>query len=179
MYFLFVQPDGLWLIIGKREGHLICGDIVGVFCRMKRFNTVFILGAWLVFPLSGYGQDSGIEPMLDAAPNTSQTAMLDTTPTQPKARQSTRVTAVYGVGADDYLPSKQVARQYLRPNVRRKVSNPSFNLPDAFFFIGAPVFILIFLRVLVIFLNGFEEKRQEELRMSAGKYVPGESIPGE
>ena len=52
-------------------------------------------------------------------------------------------------------------------------------LPDAFFFIGAPVFILIFLRVLVIFLNGFEEKRQDELRMSAGKYVPGESVPGD
>ena len=146
---------------------------------MKKFSTVLILGAWLVCPLSGHGQGTGIEPMLDADPNDSQTAMLDTTPTQPKAKQSARVTAVYGVGADDYLPSKQVARQYLRPNVRRNVSTPSFNLPDAFFFIGAPVFILIFLRVLMIFLNGFEEKRQEELRMSAGKYVPGKSVPGD
>ena len=146
---------------------------------MKRFSTLLILWIWLVFPLSGYGQDNGIEPMLDAIPNNSQTAMLDTTPTQPEAKKSARVTAVYGVGVDDYLPSKQVARQYLRPNVRRNASTPSFNLPDAFFFIGAPVFILIFLRVLVIFLNGFEEKRQEELRMSAGKFVPGESLPGD
>ena len=117
--------------------------------------------------------------MLDETPNNSQTAMLDTTPTQPKVKQSARVTAVYGVGVDDYLPSKQVARKYLRPNVRRNVSRPAFDLPDAFFFIGAPVFILIFLRVLVIFLNGFEEKRQEEMRMSAGKFVPGERIPGD
>lgn len=140
---------------------------------------MLILSVWLVFPLSGFGQDGGIEPMLDAAPDNPQTAMLDATPTQPKAKQTARVTAVYGVDADDYLPTKQLARQHLRPNVRRSVSHPSFNLPDAFFFIGAPVFILIFLRVLVIFLNGFEEKRQEELRMSAGKYVPGESVPGD
>jgi hypothetical protein len=146
---------------------------------MKKFSTVLILWCLLVFPLSGYGLDNGIEPMLDESLTHPQTAMLDATPTQPKAKQSARVTAVYGVGVDDYLPLKQVARQHLRPNVRRNVSHPTFDLPDAFFFIGAPVFILIFLRVMVIFLNGFEEKRQEELRMSAGKYVPGESIPGD
>ena len=39
---------------------------------------------------------------------------------------------------------------------------PGFDLPDAFYFIGGPVFLLILLRVLVIFLNGFEEKRKEE-----------------
>ena len=117
--------------------------------------------------------------MLDVSDPQPQTAMLDVTPTQPKTEKAVRVTAVYGVGVDDYLPLKEVARKHLRPNVRRNTSRPSFNLPDAFFFIGAPVFILIFLRVLVIFLNGFEEKRQEELRMSPGKYVPGESISGD
>ena len=146
---------------------------------MMKFITVLIFWGWLVFPLTGYGQDTDIVPMLDAAQPPAQTAMLDTAPTPPKARQDTRVTAVYGVGVDDYLPLKQVARQHLRPNVRRNISRPAFDLPDAFFFIGAPVFILIFLRVLVIFLNGFEERRQDELRMSAGKYVPGESVPGD
>ena len=146
---------------------------------MKKFCTVLILWCLLVFPLTGYGQEGGIEPMIDVSPTQPQTAMLDVTPTQPKAEKAVRVTAVYGVGVDDYLPLKDVARQHLRPNVRRNTSRPSFNLPDAFFFIGAPVFILIFLRVLVIFLNGFEERRQDELRMSAGKYVPGESVPGD
>ena len=98
---------------------------------------------------------------------------------RPKVKETARVTAVYGVGVDDYLPLKEVARQHLRPNVRRNVSHPAFDLPDAFFFVGAPVFLLIFLRVLVIFLNGFEEKRQEELRLSAGKFVPGESLSGD
>jgi hypothetical protein len=146
---------------------------------MKKFSALLILWGLLVFPLTGNGQDNGIEPMLDAPPNQPQTAMLDVSPTQPKPKEVARVTAVYGVGADDYLPLKEVARQHLRPNVRRNVSRPAFDLPDAFFFIGAPVFILIFLRVLVIFLNGFEEKRQEEMRLSAGKFVPGESIPGD
>jgi hypothetical protein len=146
---------------------------------MKKFSTVLILWCLLVFPLTGYGQDIGIEPMLDATPVQPQVAMLDATPTQPKADKAARVTAVYGVGVDDYLPLKQVARQHLRPNVRRNVSHPAFDLPDAFFFIGAPVFILIFLRVLVIFLNGFEEKRKEELRMTASEYVPGERIAGD
>lgn len=140
-----------------------------------------MLWGWLVIPMTGYAQDIDIEPMLDSTSTQPQSpaAMLDATPTQPEVKQNSRVTAVYGVNADDYLPLKQVARQYLRPNVRRNVSRPAFDLPDAFFFIGAPVFILIFLRVLVIFLNGFEEKRKEELRMSAGKYVPGESISGD
>ena len=146
---------------------------------MKRFSTVLILWGWLVFPLTGYGQNSGIEPMLDASLTQPQTAMLDASPTPPKTKETARVTAVYGVGVDDYLPLKEVARQHLRPNVRRNVSHPVFDLPDAFFFIGAPVFILIFLRLMVIFLNEFEEKRQEELRLSGGKFVPGESISGD
>ena len=146
---------------------------------MKRFSTVLILWGWLVIPIIGYAQGRDIEPMLDSASTEPQAAMLDATPTQPEVKKTTRVTAVYGVNADDYLPLKQVARQHLRPNVRRNVSRPAFDLPDAFFFVGAPVFILIFLRVLVIFLNGFEEKRKEELRMSAGKYMPGESVPGD
>ena len=146
---------------------------------MKKFSTVLILWGLVVFPLSGYGQDNGIEPMLDVSESQPQTAMLDVTPTQPKNETAVRVTAVYGVSADDYLPLKDVARQHLRPNVRRNISRPSFNLPDAFFFIGAPVFILIFLRVLVIFLNGFEEKRKEEMRMTPNSYVPGERIPGD
>jgi hypothetical protein len=146
---------------------------------MKSFSAVLILGCLVVFPLSGYGQNEGIEPMLDISEPQPQTAMLDATPTQTEKETAVRVTAVYGVGADDYLPLKDVARQHLRPNVRRNISRPSFNLPDAFFFIGAPVFILIFLRVLVIFLNGFEEKRKEEMRMTPNNYVPGERVPGD
>jgi hypothetical protein len=146
---------------------------------MKRFGAALILWCLLAFPLSGYGQDGGIEPMLDVAEPQLQTAMLDATPTETETEKAVRVTAVYGVGVDDYLPVKEVARQHLRPNLRRNVSRPAFALPDAFFFIGAPVFILIFLRVLVIFLNGFEEKRKEEMRMSPNNYLPGERVPGD
>jgi hypothetical protein len=82
--------------------------------------------------------------------------------------QEPKVTAVYGVSADDYLPSAQSsAKKHLRPSVRSKKTRPAFALPDAFYFIGGPIFLFLFLRVLVIFLNGFEEKRREELRTAA------------
>ena len=80
------------------------------------------------------------------------------------------VTAVYGVTADDYLPDRPSADEYLNPKVRRASSRPSFDLPDAFYFIGGPIFVLIFLRVLVIFLNGFEEKRKEEENQVASEH---------
>ena len=88
------------------------------------------------------------------------------------ARSQPKVTAVYGVSADDYLPSVAAAKKILRPAVRSTSSRPSFDLPDAFYFIGGPIFLLLFLRVLVIFLNGFEEKRREEQRLAAAQAPP-------
>lgn len=81
------------------------------------------------------------------------------------------VTAVYGVTADDYLPQTQhTAREYLRPHLRKSSSRPQFDLPDPFYFIGGPIFLLILLRVLVIFINGFEEKRKEEENQVASEH---------
>lgn len=85
----------------------------------------------------------------------------------PTPKQEPRVTAVYGLSADDYLPDVESARKNLRPKIRSRKTRPSLDLPDAFYFIGAPIFLFLFLRVLVIFLNGFEEKRREELRTVA------------
>ena len=50
-------------------------------------------------------------------------------------------------------------------------SHPAFDLPDAFYFIGGPIFLLLLLRVLVIFLNGFEEMRKDEQRAAASEKV--------
>jgi hypothetical protein len=74
---------------------------------------------------------------------------------------------------------KEEARRQLRPSLRKSTSRVAFDLPDAFYFVGGPVFLLIFLRVLVIFLNGFEETRKEELRMAASEHLPGERLAGE
>lgn len=105
----------------------------------------------------GIAQETNVEPMLSTQPEEGQAG--------------SRVTAVYGVTADDYLPVHKTARQHLRPNVRRSSSHPAFDLPDAFYFIGGPIFLLLLLRVLVIFLNGFEEKRKEEERVAASESV--------
>lgn len=82
-----------------------------------------------------------------------------------------QVTAVYGVTADDYLPTEvHSPADFLNPQTRRATSHPGFDLPDAFYFIAGPVFLLILLRVLVIFLNGFEEKRKEEENEAASEH---------
>ncbi len=107
-----------------------------------------------------------VDPMLDSAPVT-------------QAEQPAKVTAVYGVGSEDYLPLKEEARQQLRPNLRKSNAHPSFDLPDAFYFIGGPIFLLILLRVLTLFLNEFEEKRKQEQRLVASEHAPGERVAGE
>ena len=121
--------------------------------KFGRFILIMVITAVLL-PLITYGQDESGPGMLS----------IEGTPTQ---TAEPRVTAVYGVSADDYLPATTVARKHLRPKVQTNKSRPAFNLPEAFYYIGGPVFIFLFLRVLVIFLNGFEEKRREELRTVA------------
>ena len=133
------------------------------------FIRIFLLGFLLgCSPVSAFEEYStAVDPMLQVEPAESEPAPIQS------------VTAVYGVNADDYLPVKEQARRQLRPKMREKTSRASFDLPDAFYFIGGPVFILIFLRVLVIFLNGFEETRRQEMRMAASDHLPGERLTGE
>ncbi|MEN7972553.1 MAG: hypothetical protein ABFR47_01830 [Verrucomicrobiota bacterium] len=86
---------------------------------------------------------------------------------EPETKAS--VTAVYGISSDDYLPAAESAKNRLRPQVRGRASRPSLDLPDAFYFIGAPIFLLLFLRVLAIFIREYEEKRKEEMRTVASE----------
>lgn len=122
---------------------------------MKRVRIlVGIALTAVLMPSVSIAQEEGVAALLSME----ATATPETEP---------KVTAVYGLSADDYLPANESARKHLRPKVNSRKSRPSFDLPDAFYFIGGPIFILLFLRVLVIFLNGFEEKRKEELRTVA------------
>lgn len=87
-----------------------------------------------------------------------------------EASGAAKVTAVYGVTADDYLPVQAAPKPVSRPAVRRGGSAISaVDLPDAFFFIGVPIFLLLLLYLVVTFLNGFEEKRREEQRQTASE----------
>jgi hypothetical protein len=124
-----------------------------------------ITGFILVLVVFAMAQSRGFAQLTNTADAVSGLLETNAKPMQPK------VTAVYGVTADDYLPVQDVARQYLRPNVRGAASHPAFDLPDAFYFIGGPIFLLLLLRVLVIFLNGFEEKRKEEERQAASEQM--------
>jgi hypothetical protein len=123
---------------------------------MKRAGILIVIALAVCWPDYGTAEEPEIAPLLSTEPE--------------KQEQAPKVHAVYGVTADDYLPTKAQARKSLRPEVRRGSSRPSFDLPDAFFFIGGPIFLLILLRVLIIFINGFEEKRKEEERQVASEH---------
>jgi hypothetical protein len=113
-------------------------------------------------------------PLCTIADNQEVPGMLSTEPSKSQPVKKSNVTAVYGISADDYLPSARMedARNELRPKVRTSRSRPALDLPDAFYYAGAPVFMLLFLRVLVIFFNMFEEMRKEEQRKIAAETVP-------
>lgn len=122
---------------------------------MKRQLFIIFLAIVLIFARAAWAQDV----MKDS--------MLSTAPTAPSNESPRVVTAVYGISADDYMPTTESRRNQYKPKIRRSKSRPSFNLPDAFYFIGGPIFILSFLSVLVIFINDFEEKRKAEMRAAA------------
>ncbi len=117
--------------------------------------------------------------------------MLELDSVEETANADAQVTRVYGASSVNLLPARDIetARRHLRPNIRAPRSRPAFDLPDAFYFIGGPIFLLLFLRVLVIFLNGFEEKRREEQRAAtatvknvadqAVDQMPVEKVPSE
>ena len=68
-----------------------------------------------------------------------------------KSGTNKSVYTVYGRGqADDYLPDPVVAS---RSTARRKPQRTRFELPDAFFWVGVPIFLMIFLSVLVSLLK--------------------------
>ena len=123
---------------------------------MKVFRIIFGIAIAVV-----------LMPCMSSAQEEIDLAMLSMEATAAPAEAEPKVTAVYGVSADDYLPTTDSARKHLRPNVRAPGSRPSLDLPDAFYFVGGPIFFILFLRVIVIFLNGFEETRKEELRTVA------------
>ncbi|MCF7818141.1 MAG: hypothetical protein K9M54_09695 [Kiritimatiellales bacterium] len=127
--------------------------------RVGHIFSLFVVLAGLSF--GAWAAETNVEPRLSMEPVAT------------KADES-KVTSVYGISADDYLPTAESARNRLRPQVRGSASHPAFDLPDAFYFIGGPIFLLLFLRVLVIFLNGFEEKRKEEQRAVAKEIVEPE-----
>ena len=48
-----------------------------------------------------------------------------------------------------------------KSNVFKRVK---FELPDLFYFIGAPIFLIILLRVIAVYIKLFEEEREREIR---------------
>ena len=65
----------------------------------------------------------------------------------------------------NYLPSNdKLKKTTIVSNVEKQSQKVSFNLPDAFYFIGAPIFLFILLRLVATFIGLFEDERRKDLK---------------
>ena len=84
---------------------------------------------------------------------------------------SSETVAVYGLQSADYLKSLETVhstKEFKKKYARRRAL---FQLPDSFYFIGAPVFLIILLRIIAIFIRLFEDERTEEIKEESKKIM--------
>ena len=164
--FNFRSEPVCYLGSGYIRNTLVYGENHVSISSMRKIAGRFIMCMTFFMLLTAVAQESTLKPLKEGEiepllPMKSETKAGSAAP---------KVTSVYGITTEDYLPSvKELARKQLRPNVNSRGSRPHFHLPDAFYYIGGPIFLLLFLRVLVIFLNIFEEMRKEEQRKVASE----------
>ena len=79
--------------------------------------------------------------------------------------------AVYGLDSADYLASLEMVQITKQSKKKYNRRQKFFQLPDSFYFIGAPVFLIILLRIIAIFIRLFEEERKEEIKEEAIKIM--------
>ena len=79
--------------------------------------------------------------------------------------------AVYGLDSADYLASVEMVQITKQSKKKYNRRQKFFQLPDSFYFIGAPVFLIILLRIIAIFIRLFEEERKEEIKEAATKIM--------
>ena len=117
---------------------------------MRGLVSIFITGWLLLICLSSQGS---LATNITSVPPSSETV------------------AVYGLDSADYLTSIETVKttQQLKKKYSRR--RAFFQLPDSFYFIGAPVFLIILLRIIAIFIRLFEEKRKDEIKEEAVKIM--------
>ncbi len=108
---------------------------------------------------------SGISTAQDAMIGVEKSEVLPMLETEPDKQEAPKkVTAVYGVSADDYLPQNTPKRYHYRPKLRGAKSRPAFDLPDLAYLIGGIILLSILMGTLVSFIKEFEYIRKEEAK---------------
>lgn len=65
----------------------------------------------------------------------------------------------------NFLPSgDKIQKTKIVSKINNHKQRVSFNLPDAFYFIGAPVFLFFLLRLVATFIQLFEDERNKDLK---------------
>ena len=65
---------------------------------------------------------------------------------------------------NNILPNTKKLKKSQIKKSRTIHDNIRFDLPDLFYFIGVPIFLIILLRTVAIFIKLFEEERKREIR---------------
>ena len=76
---------------------------------------------------------------------------------------------VYGVDSSEYLKSLDTVKSSHLSEKKYSRHKVGFNLPDTFYFFGAPIFLIILLRILAMFIKNFEDERKEEIKRKSIK----------
>ena len=84
---------------------------------------------------------------------------------------SSQSVAVYGLDSADYLKSLEMVQSTKMSKKKYTRHRAAFQLPDSFYFIGAPIFLIILLRIIAIFIRLFEDERKEEIKEEAIKIM--------
>ena len=81
---------------------------------------------------------------------------------------------VYSFESSEYLKSAEVVPSKNKVEKKYARHKASFNLPDTFYFFGAPIFLIILLRIIAAFIKNFEDDRKEEIKRQEIKLVKPE-----
>ena len=119
---------------------------------MWRFILIFIAGYFIVMCIPARGSLA----------------------TNEKSVSSSQAVAVYGLSSADYLTSVETVQATRLPAKKYTRNRVRFNLPDSFYFIGAPIFLLILLRIIAAFIRFYEEERKEQIKQESVKVLEPE-----
>ena len=84
---------------------------------------------------------------------------------------SSETVAIYGLESADSLTSLEPVQSTKESTKKYARRRALFQLPDSFYFIGAPIFLIILLRIIAIFIRLFEDERKEEIKEEAKKIM--------
>lgn len=87
-------------------------------------------------------------------------------PSVAEAQPDSAAFAVYGTSAQHFLPSAEEMREKVNPKANIPSSHAKLEFPDEFYLIFGPIFLIVFLRLMVIWLRALEQEHGDDQMQS-------------